>query len=76
MTKQLDQNEIAYLKHKQEQDELDFKAICWGNKMLRINKSWINSVMLADKEEIIGDDSVEDINKYIDIINKKLNLPF
>ena len=76
MTKQLDQNEIAYLKHKQGQDELNFKAICWANKLLRVNKEWINSVMLADKEEIIGDESIKDINKYIDIINKKLNLPF
>ena len=64
MTKQLDQA------------ELEFKAICWGNKMLRTNKSWINSAMLADKEEIIGDQTIEDINKYIDIISNKLNLPF
>jgi len=76
MTKQLDQNEIAYLKAKQEKAELEFKAICWGNKMLRINKSWINSAMLADKEEVIGDQTIEDINKYIDIISNKLNLPF
>ena len=77
MTKQLDQNEIAYLKAKQEKAELEFEAICWANNLLRGVRGCLDAqTPHITYEQMLYGHSEEEVSKFCNTINNKLNLPF